>query len=179
MSLAQSQARRRMRIAQVGRKAETAWRSIEDRFWTKVNKTDLCWEWLGRDDGKGYGRIHLRGCSHRAVPAHRLSWELANGPIPAGMCIIHKCDNPRCVRPDHLLIGTLAQNNNDRTAKGRQAKGEGAAGAKLNELQVRILRRLYRKVGCKFAAQVFGIGAANAWKVMSGRAWKHVNHAKY
>lgn len=96
-------------------------KSLAERFWLKVTKTDKCWTWIGNHDSKGYGRIYdLRTRTKRL--AHRVSWELANGLIPEGMAVCHHCDNPPCVRPEHLFLGTLDDNNKDRAAKGRTSR---------------------------------------------------------
>lgn len=95
------------------------------RFWTKVDKTDGCWIWTAGVTSAGYGSFGLETHPRvRMVSAHRLSWEWANGrPVPAGMVLMHACDNRRCVRPDHLSIGTVADNNRDMKEKGRSVKG--------------------------------------------------------
>ena len=92
---------------------------IEDRIWKFVQKTDGCWEWTGQRCARGYGLVAVTHTTVRR--AHRVIWELVNGPIPAGMVICHHCDNPPCVRPDHLFIGTQADNMRDMQAKGRRA----------------------------------------------------------
>lgn len=99
------------------------------RFWAKVDKgasEDSCWIWSGTKDSKGYGRVYLTGTDGKraAFLAHRISYVISYGGIPAGLCILHRCDNPSCVRPDHLFSGTLDDNNKDCAAKGRTAKGD-------------------------------------------------------
>lgn len=81
-------------------------------FWSRVDKSGDCWLWTGARDGKGYGRLGNKVAS-------RLSWELSHGPIPRGKLVCHKCDNPPCVRPDHLFLGSPADNFYDMVAKGR------------------------------------------------------------
>lgn len=98
-------------------------RTVAERFWSKVEKPtgeDGCWLWTaGLVNGYGHFRLPSGQCL-----AHRMSWELANGPVPEGLCVLHKCDNPRCVNPEHLFIGTRADNNRDRAAKGRSITGD-------------------------------------------------------
>ncbi len=106
---------------------------LEVRFWSKVIKgatDDDCWDWIGATTAFGYGSI-MTGSRYtndsQARPAHRISWELHNGPIPAGegyygTCVLHRCDNPRCNNPRHLFLGTQQDNIADRHAKGRDAR---------------------------------------------------------
>ena len=91
------------------------------RFWSKVNRTDGCWEWIGAKTNKGYGSTWHQG---RREDTHRIAWRLVNGPIPEGMWVLHKCDNPPCVRPDHLYLGDIHQNARDAMERGRTARGE-------------------------------------------------------
>jgi hypothetical protein len=91
-------------------------RSAADRFWSKVEKSDECWKWTAGKHNAGYGVFWEKG---RFYKAHRWSWERERGPIPDGLNLLHKCDNPACVRPDHLFLGTQKDNVNDMVSKGR------------------------------------------------------------
>lgn len=93
--------------------------AIKDRFWSKVNKTDTCWLWTARTNNWGYGAICAGGMNNGWLRAHRVAWELTNGPIPKGAYVLHKCDVPACVNPDHLWLGSLKDNTQDMMRKGR------------------------------------------------------------
>lgn len=93
-----------------------------ERFWSRVKKPvepEACWEWTGHRDRDGYGELRVCG---RPKRAHRVSWELTHGDIPPGLLVCHACDNPSCVRPGHLWLGTKSDNARDSYAKGRQPK---------------------------------------------------------
>jgi len=93
-----------------------------DHFWSKVHKTDGCWLWTAGKFSTGYGQCHVRLWP---MYAHRISWMISNQRnIPYGLFVLHRCDNPPCVNPDHLFLGTQLDNRRDSVAKGRTAKGE-------------------------------------------------------
>lgn len=113
---------------------------IEARFWAKVDKSEECWIWTGSRQYSGYGRFG--GSAGHPVGAHRFAYELTYGPIPDGLFVCHRCDNPPCVRPDHLFLGTVTDNNRDTDSKGRTSHGEAHPSAKLSDQDVRDIRRL-------------------------------------
>ena len=152
-----------------------------ERFWAKVNKNGPvhptfgpCWVWIAGKFRHGYGAIAIAG---RLRKAHRFSWELHFGPIPDGLCVLHRCDNPSCVNPDHLFLGTDADNMADRDQKGRQAKGQRHL-AKLTEDQVREIRRRYQRdsaiSGSTALAREFGTSHQTILRVVKNHCWKHV-----
>jgi HNH endonuclease len=98
-------------------------RSLEERFWAKVVKTSECWKWTANKNNKGYGMIREGGLLPKRL-AHRVSWVIHNGQIPEQMCVLHKCDNPECTNPNHLFLGTLAENMLDKERKGRSGRDE-------------------------------------------------------
>ena len=101
-------------------------RALRERFWAKVQKGAGCWLWTGCKGYDGYG--HFRLGTRSATRAHRVSWELHYGPIPEGLLVCHRCDNPTCVRPDHLVLGTSADNERDKARKGKRAWGTAGGG---------------------------------------------------
>lgn len=111
---------------------------LVERFWEKVNKTEGCWLWTAAKKQKNYGMIGVLPSRNRL--AHRVSWELHNGPIPQGMKVLHKCDNPPCVRPEHLFLGTHQDNMRDMVSKHRGSTCGGNR-RKLSESQVQEIRK--------------------------------------
>lgn len=151
-------------------------RPMPERFWAKVSKAghSKCWEWLSSRDDLGYGMLWYEG---RSVRAHRFSWLLANGAIPKGMKVCHSCDNPPCVNPSHLWLGTDADNSLDSVKKGRHVRMMGSEHpmARLDERAVRTIRRLLA-VGTKQCdlAKMFRCSQANISRIAMRQTWSHV-----
>jgi len=151
---------------------------IGERFWPKVKKTKGCWLWEGTKNNMGYG-MFMR-VSPKKELAHRVSWALAYGSIPPGKNILHKCDNPACVRPDHLFIGTKKDNTQDMVKKGRNKyvahPGEKNGNAKLTKRKVLEIRGAYEtgKISQTALAELYGVSQALIGFVITRRAWKHV-----
>lgn len=152
--------------------------TVED-FWKFVQKSEGCWEWSGNRWNSGYGRFFYHW---KMIPAHRFSWEIANGPIPNGLYVCHSCDNKPCVRPDHLFLGTHQDNIADMMQKGRQAKGAKNTNwrkpeaadhlRKMNWESVRALRT-DRANGAKYSAlaKKYGIAGVTAWSIGTRRSY--------
>lgn len=150
---------------------------LEEKLWQHVVKQpgEGCWEWTGPTRMHfGYGGIWHRG---KKLRAHRVSWEIANGPVPDGLFVLHKCDNPPCVRPDHLYLGTNLDNARDRAARDRFDYRKRVHGmAKLNEEKVVwIMARLLtgRETQAEVAA-AFGVHSISAHHIWSGKRWAYV-----
>jgi len=163
--------------------------SVIDRFWSKINckGDDDCWNWQGGKHSFGYGVLGRGRRGEGLVRANRLAWELTYGPIPDGMCVLHKCDNPSCVNPKHLFLGTRADNNLDAKQKGRTQpppikRGSNNCRAKLTEVQVAELRARYmaglppkRKGRRAFTEQLaaeFGIDRSQVNNIVARRQWR-------
>lgn len=156
---------------------KTDFRGIpEERFWSKVEKTNGCWLWKGATS-KGYGRL---GIGHKMTSAHRFSWELRNGLIPSGQQVLHKCDIRRCVNPDHLFLGTQDDNMKDCASKGRtdrtkKVKGQQHPSARLTSEQVLEIRALSASGALqRELALRFGVVQTLISKIVRREGWKHV-----
>lgn len=146
------------------------------RFWARVQKSDDCWLWTGYiERADGYGRYYLEG-SRRKVGAHRIAYELTYGPVPANLYICHHCDNPPCVRPDHLFVGSQADNVADCIDKDRFVSGERNGMAKLTEADVRAIRERYQQGGVTHQqlANELGVTKTLVGLIVRGKVWKNL-----
>jgi len=141
--------------------------TLEERFWLKVTKTDACWLWTAAQDGKGYGVFNIG--HHRTSRAHRVSWVLRHGPIADEACVLHTCDVPTCVNPDHLFLGTRADNMADCHRKGRVQQGARHYMTKLTEADVHAIRAAVGS--CAEIGRRFGISPSSVCMIQNGRRW--------
>jgi len=141
-------------------------------FWSLVDQSGECWEWLGCKNKTGYG-VFSNG-----LAAHRFSWKSVHGTIPNGLFVCHHCDNPGCVRPDHLFLGTSRDNILDAAKKGRlaQLKGEAHPSVKLTNDKVRKIRELYKtgKFTQKQLGFLYEVGRTNIGMIVRGKTWSHI-----
>jgi len=151
------------------------------RFAAKFSKgrpdTDDCWTWTGGKSSDGYGTFWD---GERVVGSHRFAFAAMVGPIPEGMCVLHKCDNPPCVRPDHLFLGTHAVNMADKVAKGRAngLKGQDNPAAKLTDAEVLAIIELRREGATQAAVAVaFEIDQTVVSSILLGKRWSHLGVA--
>lgn len=151
---------------------------LEARFNSKLGQiqTNGCIPWMGSKNRSGYGEINLGKGRKGSKFAHRLAYELRHGPIDPGLFVCHKCDNPECVNPDHLFLGTSRDNTMDMMAKGRGQHGNTHCCAKLVESQVLEIRSRYipRKVTYKALAAEYGVSATVIQYIIERRTWKHI-----
>lgn len=137
-----------------------------------------CWIWQAAKNEKGYGAFGVPqdDGTQKIVTAHRYAYETYVGPIPEGMCVLHKCDTPSCVCPAHLWIGTHQENMADKVAKGRQARGETAGMAKLTEADVIAIRVLWDsgELTQREIADMFEISQPAVSQIVNATRWAHL-----
>ena len=166
-------------LARVHKSATMELIAPRDRFWNLVEIPeaggDVHWLWRGSKNNKGYGQFHLGGGS-RHVLAHRFAYELTHGSVPPGLIVMHDCDTPACVNPEHLLAGTNAQNQRDMALKGRAGnRGERSPGAKLSEPIVQTIRvRAADGETCASLAKEFRVSHTLIRGVINRSRWRHV-----
>jgi len=151
-------------------------KTLANRFWEKVAflgaGPDDCWVWRGVRNAEGYGKIGEGGVHGRTLQAHRVSYELANGPIAKGMFVCHHCDNPSCVNPAHLFLGTQADNTQDMMNKGRSARGDGIGISKLISQQVYEIRAMLdRGISQLLIAGKYGVSQTAITRINTGKTW--------
>jgi hypothetical protein len=164
--------------------------TLKTRFWNKVKKTSGCWIWIGNKRADGYGYICI---FYRRCRTHRVSWELKHGPIPDGKKVLHRCDNPACVRPSHLFLGDQTDNMHDMWKKGRGIvnsvsgekwrdshlaslpRGERHRNSKLKRDQIKTIRALAKSgVPQRTIATRFKVSQAWISLIVKRRWWSHV-----
>jgi hypothetical protein len=153
--------------------------SMEERFWSKVQKTDTCWLWTAGRFSGGYGQFEAspsKGVARHPILAHRYSYELAFGPIPKDLAVCHRCDVRHCVRPDHLFLGTGTMNMADMRAKGRSLHSERNPSARLTTADVTAIRRRHGDgaITVSALAREFGVARSTIHGVLQRKNWAHV-----
>ena len=147
--------------------------SFEERFWLRASTpSSICWEWQGYIGSRGYGYIKR---NYKTLLAHRVSYELYNKvELTSDQCVCHRCDNPKCVNPGHLFIGSHADNAADRNRKGREAHPTGIKHpmAKLAEADVLAIRSSSLKG--KTLAEIYGVTPSTISRIKAGKGWPHV-----
>jgi len=145
-----------------------------ERFWSKVDKTGDCWLWTGGCTSYGYGAFSVS--TGIAKLAHRVAYALCIAPPPDDLMVCHTCDNPPCVNPAHLFLGTRGDNNRDRAAKGRTQRGEAHTSAKFTDETVKAIRARYAQGGITQAAMAreYGVSLQTIRCIVTNRSWRHL-----
>lgn len=152
--------------------------STASRFWKHVDKSGDCWNWMAGLTSAGYGSFKIKNGrpTWMTVQAHRMAYELTKGDIPKGLYVCHTCDNPICVKPDHLYLGTPSDNNRDAKERGRlnPSVGERNSHAKLTPEQVSEIRNARGQLSQRKLARLYGITASTVWHIQARRTWVNV-----
>lgn len=145
------------------------------RFWEKVEKTDECWNWTASKKRDGYGQFRING---KIVAAHRVSYAAENGPIPDGMFVCHACDNPACVNPAHLFLGTDQDNKNDMYRKRRHVFGEKHPLRKLTtDVVLKIRQDAKSGMSQRNIARKYNTQRSQVSLIANGKRWSSVGDA--
>ena len=146
-----------------------------DRFEEKIAKSDGCWEWAASLAGKGYGQMKLPK-QRKQEYSHRLAYMIYKGPIPDGIYVCHKCDNPKCCNPDHLFLGSSQDNHDDMANKDRSTHGERNPSVKLSEEQVRQIRvMLSEGIPQSRIAKAFNVAQMTISRINTGDRWRRID----
>ncbi len=154
-------------------------RPLSERFWPKVLKTDTCWLWQGATQKFGYGKITSGGDRGQTLIAHRVVWEWTYGPIPNNLRVLHKCDVPQCVNPEHLWLGTQGDNMQDCVHKGRfpRLHGDAHYSSKLSTNSVIEIRQRYRDgLTQRQIAVEYGVSPTTIWQALHNVTWPDVGN---
>lgn len=153
-------------------RAHSCNKTLRERFEEKYVPCPMsgCWLWTASVIRTGYGRI--LGSGRQLELAHRLAWMLYRGPIPDDLNVLHKCDVPGCVNPDHLYLGTPKQNAVDRVIRGRQPRGENMPISRLTEKDIVPIRQ--STIGTQALAKLYGVGKRTIGQVRARETWRHV-----
>jgi hypothetical protein len=142
-------------------------------YYTERPEPEACWPWTGAVNNAGYGKFQLDG---RTLGAHKVAWQLINGPVPDGLFVCHRCDNPPCCNPAHLFLGTPAENTQDMHRKNRYPVRRGAKHhkAKLTDQQVAEIRQRLQDAATPYSllAAEFGVSKSTIWRVARRLNWK-------
>lgn len=149
-------------------------KSIAERFWALVHKGGECWTWAGATNNRGYGKLNGGPALRFAVVlAHRVSFAIHNGWTPGELEVCHRCDNPSCVNPDHLFIGTHTENLHDARRKGRIVREENHPRAKLTKRKVTAIRKaIGGGMPRKSIAVEYGVSESTIGDIAQGRTWR-------
>lgn len=152
--------------------------SLRSRFLGKysIDRDSGCWNWKASLAGKGYGQLKATG-GHGQLYAHRVSYQIHFGDIPEGKSVLHRCDNPKCVNPDHLFIGTKKDNAQDMKSKGRHLYGERNGSAILSSKDVLSIKKLLSEkvLSQSRIGELFGISQIEVSRIHRGIRWAHIN----
>lgn len=150
--------------------------TFEKRFWSYVVKTKNCWLWIGyKPGGKLYGSIS-KDSHGNMIKAHRASYILHIDSIPEGMNVCHTCDNPSCVRPEHLFLGSVLDNNRDCVRKNRHSIGIKNGSAKLTETQIREIKNKYipKQYSTTKLSKEYGVTQPTIYNIVTNKTWRHI-----